>query len=56
MFTTLNLLDQLTCVCEAKALIGSRGVAVEVKPQAIGRTVDDGTHHALMCKVAKETG
>lgn len=53
---TLKFLKQLTCVCETEALIGSRGVAVELQPQAIGRTIDDMTHHAIPCKVAKETG
>lgn len=52
----LKLLKQLTCVREAEALTGSRGVAVELQPQAIGRTIDDVTHHAFTCKVAKETG
>ena len=46
----------LTCVWEAKALTGSRGVAVELQPQVIGRTVDDMTCHALTGEVAKETG
>ncbi len=54
--TNLKFLKQLTCVCEAKALMGSRGVAVELQPQAVGCTIDDMTHHAITCKVAKETG
>lgn len=47
---------QLTCVCEAEALISSRSIAVELQPQAIGCTIDDMTHDAITCKVAKETG
>lgn len=46
-------LEPLTCVCEAVALIGPRGVAVELQPQAIGRAIDDKTHYAIMCKVSK---
>lgn len=49
-------LKQLTCVCEAEALMGSGGIAVELQPQAIGCTVDYMTQHAVACKVAKETG
>lgn len=52
----INFHKQLTCVCEAEALIGSRGIAVELQPQTIGRTIDDRTHHAIVCEVAKETG
>lgn len=37
-------------------MIGSRGVAVELKPEAIGRTIDDRTHHVIIGKVAKKTG
>lgn len=51
-----RFLKQLTCVCEAEALISSRSVAVELQPQAIGCTIDDMTHDAITCKVAKETG
>lgn len=47
---------QLTCVCEAEALVGPGGVAVELYPQAIGRAVDDVAHHAVACVVPQKTG
>lgn len=49
-------MTQLTRVGEAEALIGSRGIAVELQPQTIGRAVNDVTQHGVMCEVAKETG
>lgn len=49
-------MTQLTRVGEVEALIGSRGIAVEIQPQAIGRAVNDMTQHGVMCEVAKETG
>lgn len=49
-------MTQLTRVGEVETLIGSRGIAVEIQPQAIGRAVNDMTQHGVMCEVAKETG
>lgn len=50
-----SIMSQLTCVCEVKPLTGPGGVAVELQPQVIGRTIDDMTRDAFMCEVAKET-
>lgn len=46
---------ELTCIREAKTLIGSRCIAVELQPQVIGCAVEAMTQHPIKCEVAKET-